>query len=398
MSDLRLPQNTKEAVMQRAVELGETGFGRTAPNPCVGAVITRNGAVVAEGYHTACGAPHAEVEAIAQARAAGVDLPECTLWVTLEPCNHHGRTPPCTKAIIEAGIRSVGIGTLDPNPHVGGGGTAFLRDQGVEVEVGILEPACRDLIADFLLWQQEKRPGVLLKLAATLDGKIATRSGHSAWVSGPEAREEVHGLRGRVDGVLVGGGTLRADNPRLTCRSERALNKQPLALVVTSRLPEAQDNLHLLRHRPQETIFWTTDDQSRTPQADALRALGCRIWDLPLTASGMLDLRAGLTHFFDQGLGHTILCEGGGRLALALAEQGLADRLRLYLAPKILGDATAINLFSGRDELDMGQALPWRFTRSRQVGADMCLELRPQTQQGAARNGAPESIPAPRSR
>lgn len=376
MNDLHLPQEFKDALMRRAAELASYGFGRTAPNPCVGAVLTHNGTIVAEGYHKRYGGAHAEVEAIEQGRAAGLPLAHCTLWVTLEPCNHQGKTPPCTRAILEAGIGAVGIGTLDPNPDVQGGGAAFLRAQGVAVQEGILESVCRDLLADFHIWQSEKRPFVLLKLAATLDGKIATRNGHSAWVSGVQARQEVHWLRSRADAVLIGGGTLRADNPRLTCRLD-ANASQPLALVVTTQLPHPDAPLHLLRHRPRQTLFWTTPEQAQSTHAEGLQALGCQVWELPRTTAGTLDLQAGLSRLYDHG-GYTVLCEGGGHLALRLAEQTRVDRLRLYLAPKILGDAAGINLFTGRTVTDMDHALTWRYTNKRYAGEDLCVELSPQ--------------------
>lgn len=376
MNDLHLPQEYKEAFMRRAAELAGSGFGHTAPNPCVGAVLTHNGTIVAEGYHTRYGAAHAEVETIERAQADGLPLAQCTLWVTLEPCNHQGKTPPCTRAILEAGIGAVGIGILDPNPNVQGGGAEFLRAHGVAVQEGILESVCRDLLADFSIWQTQKRPFVLLKLAATLDGKIAARNGHSAWVSGVQARQEVHWLRSRAHAILIGGGTLRADNPRLTCRLEEN-TPQPLAVVVTTQLPHPDAPLHLLGHRPRHTLFWTTPEQAQSSQAEALQALGCRVWELPHTAAGTLDLQAGLTRLYGLGC-YTVLCEGGGHLALHMAEQTLVDRLRLYLAPKILGDAAGINLFAGRTVTDMNHVLAWRYTSSRYAGEDLCVELSPE--------------------
>lgn len=191
--------------MDLAIDLAERGRGRTAPNPCVGAVLTRGGAAVAQGWHTACGQPHAEVEALHDAAAKGVDPRQCTLYVTLEPCNHQGRTPPCTRAILEAGVPEVVVGCADPNPAVAGGGADFLRGRGVTVRMGVRERRCRDLIADFLIWQTTSRPYSILKLATTLDGKIATRDGKAAWISGEASRREVHRLRTWCQAVIVGG-------------------------------------------------------------------------------------------------------------------------------------------------------------------------------------------------
>ncbi len=173
--------------------------------------------MLAGGWHRRYGGPHAEPECLADARAKGVDPAGCTLYVTLEPCNHHGKTPPCTRAILEAGVREVVVGTADPNP-VAGGGADFLRANGVAVRLGVEEALCRELIADFLVWQRTDRPYVYLKLASTLDGRIATRTGHSRWISGPESRAAVHALRARCQAVIVGGGPLRADAPRLPVR------------------------------------------------------------------------------------------------------------------------------------------------------------------------------------
>jgi len=201
----------------------------------VGAVLVRDGRVVAEGFHAAYGQAHAEVAAMADARARGVDLAACTLVVTLEPCNHQGRTPPCTRAVLDAGIRRVVIGSRDPNPDVAGCGAEVLRAAGIEVVLGVEEQLCRDLIADFLVWKTTPRPYVLLKMAATLDGRTATRVGHSRWISSEASRAQVHWLRSRAGAVMVGGGTLRADDPRLTARlhGREREGRQPLAVAVS---------------------------------------------------------------------------------------------------------------------------------------------------------------------
>jgi diaminohydroxyphosphoribosylaminopyrimidine deaminase/5-amino-6-(5-phosphoribosylamino)uracil reductase len=376
MNDLNLAPSAKQAFMRQAIGLARLGLGLTAPNPCVGAVITHKGQVVAEGYHAAFGAPHAEVQAISQAQDQGLPLSECTLWVTLEPCNHQGKTPPCTQAILEARIPAVGIGTLDPNDQVSGGGARYLKDHGVEVEVGILEQACQDLIADFVLWQTQGRPFVLLKLAASLDGKIAARHGQPTRLSSRQSRREVHLLRGRSQAVLIGGGTLRADNPRLTCREGKPKN-QPLAIVVSTRLPKTDQGLYLLRNRPEQTLFWTTPAQAETEQASSLRALGCRVWGLPMEGQGRIDLGSGLSRFFAAGLGHYLLCEGGAHLAMYLVNRRLADCLRVYQAPKILGNDQALCMFAGPQSPMLSTPATWRYTSVRQVGPDLCLELRP---------------------
>ena len=217
--------------MHEAIALAEQGRWKACPNPTVGAVLARDGRVVARGWHHEAGQDHAEVDCLKDAAARGVDPKGCTLVVTLEPCNHQGKTPPCTQAILDAGISRVVMGLADPNPQAAGG-AARLRDAGVEVIGPVCEAECRDLVADFLIWQSTDRPYVILKMAATLDGRIATRNGQSQWISCEASRREVQELRAGLGlsggAVLVGGGTFRADNPRLTAREDGYEGPQPL--------------------------------------------------------------------------------------------------------------------------------------------------------------------------
>lgn len=366
--------------MVRAIKLAEQGRGRTAPNPCVGAVLVSQNRIVAQGFHTACGQPHAEVAALLDARAKGVDPRHCSLYVTLEPCNHQGKTPPCTRAILDAGLPEVIIGCPDPNPNVAGGGAAFLRSQGLRVRQGVREGACRDLIADFLIWQTTERPFSILKLATTLDGKIATSHGHSAWISGEASRREVHRLRSWCGAVIIGGGTLRADNPQLTCRLAGYSGPQPLAVVVSRSLPEAPQTCVLLNERPEQTIFWTTEAESRSTRAARLADLGVSVWSLPLLSgwtTDRLDLGEGLRILRrDRGCLYTLI-EGGGHLAGSFFAQGLVDELRLFQAMKILGDEEGRSAFAGRDVTSMQEAWELRLMERRFFGPDLCLRLRP---------------------
>ncbi|MEW5773724.1 MAG: bifunctional diaminohydroxyphosphoribosylaminopyrimidine deaminase/5-amino-6-(5-phosphoribosylamino)uracil reductase RibD [Thermodesulfobacteriota bacterium] len=363
--------------MLQARDLALRGRGAAAPNPCVGAVLVRGGQTVAEGWHTAYGKPHAEAECLADAARKGVDPRDCALVVTLEPCNHHGKTPPCAEAVLAAGVRRVAVGTPDPNPDVAGGGIQRLRDAGVEVEVGVCAQECRDLIADFLVWKSTDRPYVSLKLAATLDGRIATAAGHSRWVSCPESREEVHQLRAMSHAVLVGGNTFRADDPKLTARPGGAeAERQPLAVVVSTRLPQPHKDYFLLRERPGDTVFWTTEASAAGPVAEALRDKGCRVWGLP-PGEGGLDLGPGLARLRAEHGCLYALCEGGGALALSLLRQGRMDELRLYSAPKIVGDPAAPGLFTGLTPETMDQAIGLRLAEVGRLGADARLVYRP---------------------
>jgi len=370
-----------EDLMLRAVELARRGRGNTAPNPCVGALLVRDGEVLGRGWHEAYGSGHAEVMALNDAREAGRDPRGASLYVTLEPCNHYGSTPPCSRAILDAGIERVYVGIADPNPWAEGGGARFLRSSGVHVEMGIAEEACRDLIADFVRWQLEGRPYVRLKLAATLDGRIATGSGDSAWVSCHKARREVHGFRETSQAVLVGGNTLFEDDPRLTPRTEEghesAQSVRIAAVVVTSRLPDPEAELYLLRNRPGQTIFWTTPEQARGEAAEGLRSRGVRIWPLEELPGGGLDLAAGLKRLYREHSCYELLCEGGGHLAMSLCEQGLADEIVYFLAPRILGDEKGRSAFSGRSVDAMREALAYRIVDYRRIGRDLRITLRP---------------------
>jgi len=363
--------------MREALAQAAKSRGLTAPNPAVGAVMVQDGQVVATGRHECCGGPHAEAACLENARTLGVDPAACAMYVTLEPCNHHGKTPPCTRAILAAGVKRVYIGCADPNPDVAGNGAAFLRERGVAVAMGLLERECRDMIADFLVWKSTVRPYVQLKLAATLDGRIACRTGHSQWITGQAARRRVHELRARCDAVLVGGQTFRADDPGLDPRlsPSPAWAKNPLAVVLTSQLPPPGAEATLLARRPTQTIFLTDALAADSPAASSLRNLGVRV--LAVGEPGKLSLTAALSCLRAEAACHTVLCEGGGRLGLSLLEACLIDEFFLFLAPKILGDELAVPLFSGRRAESMEQALRLRTTATERIGDDLLVTLRP---------------------
>ncbi|MDR2800334.1 MAG: bifunctional diaminohydroxyphosphoribosylaminopyrimidine deaminase/5-amino-6-(5-phosphoribosylamino)uracil reductase RibD [Desulfovibrio sp.] len=372
--------------MREALRLAEQGRYAVCPNPTVGAVLVRDGRCLAQGFHRAVGLAHAEAACLKDAADRGLPTAGATLVVTLEPCNHYGKTPPCAKAILEAGIGRVVMGARDPNP-LAAGGAAALRAAGVEVVEGVLERECRDLIADFLIWQTTDRPYVILKMAATLDGRIASRTGHSQWISSERSRLMVRQWRagiGRCGGaVLVGGGTFRADNPRLTARGEFAAEAQPLACVLTSHLPGAGESFHLLAERPGQTLFFTPPAVAGSRHADKLRAGGARVMSYgrgPKDGEGKrgADLPLVLTALRRETGCPYVLCEGGGKLALSLLEAGLVDEFRLHLAPIIMGDAEAAPLFAGRAPESMEQSLPLRLCGTNLCGGDAHLVLRPE--------------------
>jgi diaminohydroxyphosphoribosylaminopyrimidine deaminase/5-amino-6-(5-phosphoribosylamino)uracil reductase len=320
--------------------------------------------VVGRGHHARAGGPHAEIEALrrAGARARGADL-----YTTLEPCDHHGRTPPCTLALIEAGVRRVFVGSRDPNPLVNGRGTGRLRRAGVEVVAGPLQAECDALNAPWFRFVASGRPFVTLKLAATLDGRIATSRGDSRWVSGPEARAWVHALRDRVDAVLVGSGTARADDPRLTCRLPGGGGRDPLRVVLDTglRLPAT---LKLFRQRSAaRTLVFHAARRPRAPgpRVDLQR---CR------RGPGGLDLREVLAALAARGVVH-LLVEGGGAVAASLLGAGLVDRLALVLAPRVLGGGLAWGGEGGPAR--MAGALRLRDLSVERLGEDLLLQGTP---------------------
>jgi diaminohydroxyphosphoribosylaminopyrimidine deaminase/5-amino-6-(5-phosphoribosylamino)uracil reductase len=313
--------------MREAVRLGRKGLGRTSPNPPVGAVVVANGRVVGRGYHHGPGRPHGEIEAL---RQAGARSRGATLYVTLEPCNHHGRTPPCTDAVVAAGVRRVVFGMRDPNPRVRGGGAARLRRRGIAVETGVEADACTELNAAFTSVVTRGLPLVTLKLGASLDGRIATRTGASRWITGPKARQVVQRLRDEHDAVMVGAGTVLADDPQLTCR--RPGGRDPLRVIVDGRLRIPLAARVVSPMAASGTIVATTV-RSRRKVAE-LRRRGVRV--LALGRDGEVPLTALLRRLARMGIS-SVLIEGGGQLAAAAVRSRVVDRLMIFLAPRLIG-------------------------------------------------------------
>ncbi len=317
--------------MAQALTLAERGRGSTRPNPMVGAVVVKNGELVGEGFHERAGEPHAEVHALRAAREAARGA---TVYVTLEPCCFSGRTGPCTEALIEAGVARVVIGATDPNPRVSGAGVTRLREAGLEVTVGVLEEACWELNVVFNHWVTTGRPLVVLKLATTLDGRIAAASGESQWITGASARAEVHAMRAHLDAVMVGSGTALADDPRLTARDVELPGGQPVRVLVDGRLRVPRSAK--LFASPGPVIVATTG--ASAADLESLEITGAEVLTLPSDGEH-IDLGALLdalgSHEPNPITG--LLVEGGGGLSTALIEAGLVDRLHLFVAPTFMG-------------------------------------------------------------
>lgn len=316
--------------MALALSLGRRGLGITWPNPAVGCVIVREGRVVGRGWTQDGGRPHAEVMALAQAGAAARGA---TAYVTLEPCAHHGKTPPCADALVAAGVARVVVALGDPDPRVNGQGLARLRAAGVDVGEGILEDAARGDQAGFLSRVTRGRPMVTLKLASSLDGRIATASGESQWITGPEARRYVHALRMRHDAVMVGAGTARADDPILTVRGMGDL-RQPVRVVLSRHLDLPLTSK--LAATAREVPLWLVHGDRAQPEIkSAWDGLGARLIEVPVLR-GELDLGAALSALGEAGLTR-VFCEGGGGLAASLLSQGLVDEFVGFTAGLALG-------------------------------------------------------------
>lgn len=334
--------------MRRALDLAALGRGRTAPNPPVGAVVVRDGRIVGEGHHRAAGQAHAETVALAD---AGPLARGATLHVTLEPCCHHGRTPPCTDAIIAAGIAEVRYAIADPDPRIAGGGQRALEAAGIRVEVGESAEAAGEILRGYLLRHRLGRPWVTAKFAMSLDGKIATRSGHARWISGEASRAHAHALRDRSDAVIVGIGTVLADDPRLTVRPAPADGRQPHRIVVDTRLRMPLDAaLAGPGLATGTTVAFAAPDgetdgpglpaSDRTRAAAALEDRGLGLLGLPPDPSGRVSLRELLAALGRRGC-NEVLVEGGGELLAGLFALGLVDEVEACLAPIVIGGRTA---------------------------------------------------------
>ncbi|MCC7518259.1 MAG: bifunctional diaminohydroxyphosphoribosylaminopyrimidine deaminase/5-amino-6-(5-phosphoribosylamino)uracil reductase RibD [Verrucomicrobiae bacterium] len=336
--------------MRRALALAKRGIGRTSPNPCVGAVIVQDGRILGEGWHRAAGQPHAEIEAIRDAARRGHRrLSGATLHVTLEPCSTHGRTPPCTDAILAAGLRRVVVGAVDPNPAHAGRGLRRLRRAGVRVERDPLAAECAALNEAWNRWMVEKHPWVIAKAAMSLDGKIATTAGASRWITGKKAREAAHRLRATSDAVLVGIGTLLADDPALTARDARGrpLAQQPLRAVLDS-FARTPPSSRLIGADPSRVRILVGP---RAPEARVARLTrtGARVVRLPSSKgspSARVSLHAALRALAREGM-IRLLVEGGGEILASFFEAGLVDEAAFFIAPKILGGAHATRAVAG---------------------------------------------------
>lgn len=361
-----MAKKSHQQYMLQALELARRGEGRTAPNPPVGAVIVRAGEVVGEGFHPQAGEPHAEVFALRQAGelTCGADV-----YVTLEPCSHQGRTGPCADALIAAGAKRVFVGVQDPNPQVAGRGITKLQQAGIEVEVGVEAEQCRLLIAPFTRHVLSGLPYTIYKTAMTLDGKTATASGDSKWISGELSRLRVHQLRDRVEAIMVGIGTVLVDNPLLNTRLSDGDGRDPLRVVVDSQLRMPTDAQMLLQQSNAATLIATTiNDLARI---SALQQAGAEVLVCP-AVDGRVCLK---TLWLELGKRNVqrLLLEGGTILAGSALKSDLIDQLMIFVAPKLIGGASDYGIFAGEGCQKLANAVPIAKLHYEQVGEDILI-------------------------
>ena len=347
-------------MMRRCLKLAQRAAGKTSPNPLVGSVVVKDGKIVGEGFHPEVGQPHAEVFAL---RDAGDKAQGATVYVNLEPCNHYGRTPPCSEALIEAKVAKVVTGMVDPDPRVGGGGIEKLRDAGIEVVVGVEEKACRQLNEAFIHRITKKQPFGILKYAMTLDGKIAATTGHSAWVTGKASRHLVHQVRSTCDAVVIGGNTVRQDNPNLTTHNLTEHN--PLR-VVMSRSLDLPDRCNLWNTEIAPTTIFT--ENNNTAQQQKLLSKGVNIITVAALTPKIVN-----EYLYQQGRAK-VLWECGGTLAAKAIADGTIQKVMAFIAPKIIGGTSAPSPVGELGLSQMTEALQLKDIEVKAIESDILIE------------------------
>jgi len=356
-----------EVFMRRALELAALATGRTSPNPLVGAVVVKDGVVVGEGYHHQAGTPHAEIHALNQ---AGELARGATLYVTLEPCNHHGLTPPCAREVIKAGIKRCVVAMEDPNPLVNGRGLATLQQAGIEIQTGLLQAEAEKQNEVFLKYICTGLPFVTLKTAMTLDGKLASHTGDSKWITSEPARHWVHQLRDQADAILVGIGTVLADNPRLNTRLNDREGRDPVRLIVDGRLDLPLDSQIATTSKQQSTLVFTSE-QADPKRIKRLEKLGLEIMTVDGSADD-LNLEQVLQIAAHRKL-CSVLVEGGGNINASLFKYNLIDKICWFIAPKIIGGAKAPSPVEGGGFKYMAEAIEIEDLQATFIGPDILV-------------------------
>ena len=365
-----MPKNPDSKFMSIALRLARRTEGKTSPNPLVGAVVVRRGKILGMGYHKKAGLPHAEIEAFLDAERNGHNLKGSTLYVTLEPCSHTGkRTPPCVNAIIERGISKVVLGTIDLNPRVNGKGLKILRAKGIKVKAGVLEEKCREINEPFFKYVATGKPFIILKLAATLDGKIATFTGDSKWIGSELQRKYAHRLRNKVDAILVGIGTVLRDNPELTVRLGKKSNRQPTPIVLDSRLKiPVESNLIALQRNP---IIATTQLADPIKLKD-LEKTGAKVLVIEQDENGQVDILKLVKKLGEMEI-TSVLVEGGGDVGASFLKKGIVDKVVFFYTSKIIG-GDGVSMIGKLGISEVKDALSIRGVKVKKIGEEFVVE------------------------
>lgn len=355
-----------EIYMQLALDLAKKGKGWTSPNPLVGAVLVKDGNIIGQGYHKLYGQPHAEVNAIASAKE---DVKGATLYVTLEPCSHVGKTPPCSDLVIDKKIKRVVVGAFDPNPLVAGKGVESLRSAGIDVVTGVLKEKCLLVNEVFMKYIVTKEPFVVMKMAMSLDGKVATATGESQWISGESSRQQVHNLRHELSGIMVGVETIIRDDPKLTARSPNS--KNPVRIVVDSQLRIPLTSAVLAQQDTAKTIIATTE-KSASQRREVVKQMGVEVIVIKENA-GRVGLQELMKILGAMGI-DSILLEGGAVLNFSALEEGIVDKVQIYIAPKIIGGKKAKTAVEGVGVTSLKEAFQLNRMTTNKVGEDVLIE------------------------
>lgn len=356
-------------LMQLALQHARHGEGYVEPNPMVGAVVaTSDGLVISTGYHQLFGSDHAEINAVQSAGSATVGN---DLYVTLEPCSHFGKTPPCADAVIKAGFRRVFVGCQDPAPHVAGQGIQRLRDAGLAVTVGVRESEARRLIAPFEMLMLQHRPWVHGKWAMTLDGRIASRTGHSRWISSDDSRAVVHQLRGRMDALITGAGTVRSDDPLLTARP--AGPRTPLRVVIDADGSSLHADTNLAKSLSEGPVLVCVSDAAVTDEVGRLKSLGVEVMAFPVSEPGRIDLRTVMAELGRRGCTN-VLTEAGSGILGSLFDSSLIDEVHIFIAPRLVGGASARGPIGGLGIEDIPAVPNVMHIRQTSIGGDLLIE------------------------